>query len=32
MNVAFSQTGRMGRLETVLGPDALVLMRFDGVW
>ncbi|HRK42152.1 MAG TPA: type VI secretion system tip protein TssI/VgrG [Gemmobacter sp.] len=30
MNIAFSQTARMGSLATVLGRDALVLMRFSG--
>ena len=30
MNSIFKQTARMGRLTTVLGPDALVLMRFSG--
>lgn len=27
---AFVQDARLGRLSTVLGPEALVLMRFDG--
>ncbi|KIC37060.1 type VI secretion system Vgr family protein [Leisingera sp. ANG-M7] len=27
---AFVQDARLGRLKTVLGPEALVLMRFDG--
>ena len=26
----FSQDARLGRLTTVLGPDILVLRRFDG--
>lgn len=30
MGSVFSQTSRMGRLVTVLGPDTLALMRFDG--
>ena len=30
MSVSFSQAARMGRLETVLGRDALVLMRLAG--
>ena len=30
MAVAFKQDTRLGRLETALGPDALVLLRFDG--
>lgn len=30
MNVSLRQAGRLGRLTTVLGPDALVLLRFDG--
>jgi len=30
MNKAFSQAARMGRLSTGLGPDMLVLMRFEG--
>lgn len=30
MKDEFSQTARMGRLTTVLGPDVLVLMRFEG--
>lgn len=30
MNAPFSQTERLGRLTTSLGPDALVLLRFDG--
>lgn len=30
MNVPFRQDSRLGRLDTVLGPDTLVLLRFDG--
>lgn len=30
MNAVFKQDGRLGRLETALGPDVLVLLRFDG--
>ena len=30
MTSPFSQSARMGRLTTTLGPDALVLMRFEG--
>lgn len=30
MNAPFKQTDRLGRLTTSLGPDALVLLRFDG--
>ncbi|MEM6373361.1 MAG: type VI secretion system tip protein TssI/VgrG [Pseudomonadota bacterium] len=30
MNAHFGQAGRQGRLETVLGSDALVLLRMDG--
>ncbi|WP_299906336.1 type VI secretion system tip protein TssI/VgrG [uncultured Paracoccus sp.] len=30
MNAPFKQAERLGRLTTVLGPDALVLLRFDG--
>lgn len=30
MNKALSQVSRMGRLSTVLGPDVLVLRRFEG--
>ncbi|RCW87060.1 type VI secretion system Vgr family protein [Paracoccus lutimaris] len=30
MNAPFSQVDRLGRLTTVLGEDALVLLRFDG--
>lgn len=30
MSVIFRQAERIGRLTTVLGPDALVLLRFDG--
>ncbi|MBK4217703.1 type VI secretion system tip protein VgrG [Paracoccus caeni] len=30
MNAPFSQSERLGRLTTALGPDALVLLRFDG--
>ena len=30
MNAPFKQTDRLGRLTTALGPDALVLLRFDG--
>ena len=30
MNKVFSQSSRMGRLQTALGPDALVLQRFEG--
>lgn len=30
MNKRFSQTDRQGRLSTVLGKDALVLLRMDG--
>ena len=30
MNALFSQTDRRARLTTVLGPDALVLLRLDG--
>jgi len=31
MNKPFSQTARMGQLSTTLGPDILVLMRFNGI-
>ncbi len=30
MNAPFSQVDRLGRLNTVLGEDALALLRFDG--
>ncbi len=30
MNMPFKQDARLGRLETVLGKDKLVLLRFDG--
>ncbi len=30
MNIAFQQDNRLGRLETVLGPDKMVLLRFAG--
>ncbi len=30
MNAPFKQAGRLGRLTTTLGPDALALLRFDG--
>lgn len=30
MNMPFKQDARLGRLSTVLGPDALVLLRFYG--
>ena len=30
MTVPFSQTERLGRLTTDLGPDTLALLRFDG--
>ena len=30
MNAFFKQAGRLGRLTTALGPDALALLRFDG--
>ncbi len=30
MNTFFSQSSRMGRLSTALGPDVLVLQRFEG--
>ncbi|WP_081967530.1 type VI secretion system Vgr family protein [Paracoccus halophilus] len=30
MNAPYSQVQRLGRLTTVLGADALVLLRFDG--
>lgn len=30
MNAPFKQADRLGRLTTVLGPDALALLRFDG--
>ncbi|RNF34180.1 type VI secretion system tip protein VgrG [Paracoccus methylarcula] len=30
MDGTFSQSGRVGRLSTVLGEDALALLRFDG--
>ena len=30
MNAPFKQTERLGRLTTALGPDTLVLLRFDG--
>ncbi len=30
MNAPFKQDARLGRLTTALGPDALVLLRFDG--
>lgn len=30
MNAPFSQTERLGRLTTELGPDVLSLLRFDG--
>ncbi|MDO5606580.1 MAG: hypothetical protein Q4G25_15615, partial [Paracoccus sp. (in: a-proteobacteria)] len=30
MNAPFKQAGRLGRLTTALGPDALALLRFDG--
>ncbi len=30
MSVHFLQASRMGRLTTVLGPDVLVLQRFNG--
>lgn len=30
MNMQFRQAGRLGRLNTVLGPDQLVLLRFFG--
>ncbi|MEL7092182.1 MAG: type VI secretion system tip protein TssI/VgrG [Pseudomonadota bacterium] len=30
LNTQFSQQARQGRLSTVLGPDALVLLRLDG--
>ncbi|RJL21839.1 type VI secretion system Vgr family protein [Paracoccus siganidrum] len=30
MNAPFKQAERLGRLTTALGPDALVLLRFDG--
>ncbi len=31
MNAPFSQQDRLGQLHTVLGPDQLVLLRFNGV-
>jgi type VI secretion system secreted protein VgrG len=31
MNTIFTQSDRAGRLDTVLGTDVLVLLRFDGV-
>ncbi len=31
MDTSFRQAGRLGRLTTALGPDALVLLRFEGV-
>ena len=31
MNSIFRQASQMGRLSTVLGPDVLVLQRFEGV-
>lgn len=30
MNASLRQSGRLGRLSTALGPDVLVLLRFDG--
>ena len=30
MNIAFSQADRLGSLETELGPNVLVLLRFGG--
>lgn len=30
MNAPLRQTDRLGRLTTILGPDVLVLLRFDG--
>jgi type VI secretion system secreted protein VgrG len=30
MNSVFTQTSRLGRLATVLGPDVLALQRFEG--
>ncbi|TRW95912.1 type VI secretion system tip protein VgrG [Paracoccus sp. M683] len=30
MNAPFKQADRLGRLTTVLGPDVLALLRFDG--
>ena len=30
MNAPFKQSERLGRLTTALGPDVLVLLRFDG--
>ncbi len=30
MSAPFTQDARMGKLTTVLGPDTLVLLRFDG--
>ena len=30
MNAPFKQAERLGRLTTELGPDLLVLLRFDG--
>ena len=31
MNAILKQAARMGRLSTVLGPDVLVLQRFEGI-